>query len=137
MKTETILNNAQIIFWDFDGVIKESDEVKTKIYFDLFLCFGNEFATRVKEHHILNAGISRFVKIPLYLGWATGKVDEDLIKCFYEKFSDLSIDLVVRCPWVPGVYEYLLANHAEQNFILLTGTPHDEIQINGKINYNI
>ena len=57
-----------IIFWDFDGVIKDSVQIKSKAFGNLFAQFGNIISKRVIEHHESNGGMSRFEKIPIYLG---------------------------------------------------------------------
>ena len=58
-----------LIFWDFDGVIKESVSVKTDAYVKLFKPYGSDVCKQVKNHHLANGGMSRFNKIPLYLKW--------------------------------------------------------------------
>ena len=35
---------------------------------------------------------------------------------------------VIDAPWVPGVREYLLANHSLKRFVLLTATPEMEMK---------
>ena len=66
----TLLGRYAALFWDFDGVIKESVDVKTQAYVGLFQAFGPAVAARVREHHERHGGMSRFAKIPLYLEWA-------------------------------------------------------------------
>ena len=61
-----ILDRFKLCFWDFDGVIKESVEVKTQAYFSLFEPFGFDVANKVRMHHIANGGMSRFDKLPSY-----------------------------------------------------------------------
>ena len=58
------------IVFDFDGVIKDSLEVKSSAFNQLFSIFGDDIARRVKEHHELNGGVSRSDKLPIYLEWA-------------------------------------------------------------------
>ena len=41
------LKSAKIIFWDFDGVIKDSVEVKSAVFGQLFLPFGKIVAKKV------------------------------------------------------------------------------------------
>lgn len=53
---------AKVVFWDFDGVIKESVEIKTIAFIGLFEEFGSEVYNRVREHHIANGGMSRLKK---------------------------------------------------------------------------
>ena len=59
-------NNIKAIIFDFDGVISESVNVKTKTFAKLYLKYGKEISEKVVDHHLLNGGISRFVKFQLY-----------------------------------------------------------------------
>ena len=68
-KTKAIIKCASIVFWDFDGVIKDSVEVKAAAFERLFLPYGAEIARRVRQHHEAHGGMSRFDKVPLYLAW--------------------------------------------------------------------
>ncbi len=123
-----MLSSATLIFWDFDGVIKDSVDVKTAAYTSLFLPYGQEVASRVKRHHEVNGGISRFDKIPLYLLWAGELATPERIAEVCSRFSSLVLQAVIDSPWVPGVREYLLLNSGIQYFVLVTATPQDEIQ---------
>ena len=64
------MTNYKILFWDFDGVIKDSVEVKTQAFFQLFEPFGELVAEKVRKHHEAHGGMSRFDKFPIYLQWA-------------------------------------------------------------------
>ena len=123
-----IISNSDPIFWDFDGVIKDSVGVKTSAFKKLFLPYGQKIAERVINHHEANGGISRFEKIPLYLSWAGENVRDELVEKFCNSFSKAVFQLVIRSPWVPGVFEYLTAHHREKYFVLITATPQDEIE---------
>ena len=46
-----LFKRAEIIFWDFDGVIKESVGVKSDAYEKLFLPFGEGVAKKIRRHH--------------------------------------------------------------------------------------
>ena len=50
------------IFWDFDGVIADSVNVKTDAFYELYLPYGKNIAEKVKEYHLANGGFS-FQKI--------------------------------------------------------------------------
>jgi len=122
------LRKKQIVFWDFDGVIKDSVEVKSTGYERLFLSYGDNVVKKVREHHNAHGGISRYEKIPLYLSWAGEPASADQVRLFCDRFSNLVQQAVINAPWVPGVHEYLLANHTNQYSILMTGTPQEEIE---------
>lgn len=122
------LRAAPLIFWDFDGVIKDSVEVKTAAFERLFLPYGAEIARRVRQHHEANGGVSRFDKIPLYLAWAGEQASPAQVAAFCERFSQAVLQGVIDAPWVPGVREYLLEHCSKQYFVLVTATPQEEIE---------
>ena len=128
MLAEYRLEKFKIVFWDFDGVIKDSVSVKSRGYEKLFSSFGNKLVQRVNRHHQSHGGISRFEKIPLYLSWAEQGSNPAKVQEYCEKFSELVKQAVIDSPWVPGVYEYLKCYHTSQCFILITGTPQEEIE---------
>jgi len=124
----SLLNSAFLIFWDFDGVVKDSLDIKSLAFENLFLPFGPEIASRVRIHHERNGGVSRFEKIPLYLKWAGQLPSQLQVKEFCDRFAKCVQQGVIDAPWVPGVREYLLGNFTEQYFVLVTATPQEEIE---------
>jgi phosphoglycolate phosphatase-like HAD superfamily hydrolase len=124
----TLLKSRQVIFWDFDGVIKDSVTVKSEGYEKLFSPYGMNVVEKVRQHHSLHGGVSRYEKIPLYLSWTSTIGSPKRILDFCEQFSNLVQQAVIDSPWVPGVREYLQTNHTRQDFILITATPQHEIE---------
>jgi len=118
----------EIIFWDFDGVIKESNACKADAYENLFLPYGENVSKKVRRHHDFNGGMSRFDKIPIYLKWAGLVSTKSLVNEFCNKFSKLVYRAVIDSPNVPGVAEYLERNFKRQYFVLVTATPQREIE---------
>jgi phosphoglycolate phosphatase-like HAD superfamily hydrolase len=123
-----LLAQMQVIFWDFDGVIKDSVAVKSVGFEQLFLPYGQAVASRVRQHHEAHGGVSRFDKMPVYLGWAGLPATADNVQKFCDQFSTLVLQAVIDAAWVPGVREYLLAQHGAQYFVLVTATPQKEIE---------
>ena len=116
------------IFWDFDGVIKDSVEVKSDAFEQLFLPFGVDVARKVREHHEKNGGISRYDKLPIYLDWAGQDPSAQLISEYSEQFSRLVKQKVIDAPWVFGILNYLKSNHKKKQFFIVTATPQQEIE---------
>ena len=123
------LRKARVVFWDFDGVIKDSVEVKTQAFVKLFESYGDEITSKVKEHHEANGGISRFKKIPLYLEMTGQQASVELVDVLYNRFSILVFDGVVNADWIPGVENYIRTNPFDQIFILVSATPQSEIEL--------
>jgi phosphoglycolate phosphatase-like HAD superfamily hydrolase len=126
--TDVLLKEKQVVFWDFDGVIKDSVMVKSVGYEQLFMSYGESVVEKVRQHHKDHGGISRYEKIPLYLSWAGEPANADQVHEFCGRFSNLVKQAVIDAPWVPGVREYLQANQISQYFVLITATPQEEIE---------
>lgn len=122
------MRDRSVLFWDFDGVIKESVVVKTDAYVGLFASYGADIAERVRRHHESNGGMSRYEKIPLYLTWAGLSPTSDVVANCCRAFSEEVYQRVVDCSWVPGAREYLASNYERQRFVVVTGTPQDEME---------
>jgi phosphoglycolate phosphatase-like HAD superfamily hydrolase len=121
------LRERKVICWDFDGVIKDSVDVKTRAFVRLFERYGPEVTARVREHHEAHGGMSRYDKMPLYLGWAGEAATAEKVDEFCRRFADATLQAVIESPWVPGEREYLAANCAVQWFALVTATPQSDI----------
>ena len=121
------IKGFKVVFWDFDGVIKDSVGVKSDAFESIFLPFGRDVAAKVREHHEKNGGVSRHKKIPIYLAWANQNISSDNIDRYTQKFSSLVVQSVLESKWVPGIYDYIISNFQEQDFILVTATPFEEI----------
>ena len=129
MNLKKKIQKYKLVFWDFDGTIKESLEVKSSSFEKLFSKFGDEIAKKVRTHHEENGGVSRFRKIPLYLKWSGVEASKKKIEIYCKMFSDLVVEKITLCPWVEGVYDYINDNHNNQMFVLITATPIDEIKL--------
>ena len=133
MNKELAINKvtkARVIFWDFDGVIKDSVPVKTEAFRKLFLSYGTDIADKVVKHHLANGGVSRFKKIPYYFKEYVGKnINHKEFDRYVNNFSELVVEEVIKSPWIAGVEDFLRSNEYLQEFILVTGTPQSEIKI--------
>ena len=123
------ISSYKVIFWDFDGVIKESMEAKTWIFRELFKDYGEKIQDLVQQHHEANGGMSRFEKIPYYFReYLKQPLSEEELTQWCERFSQLAVEQVLQAEWVPGVLTYLERFYQKQEFYVVTGTPHEEIE---------
>ncbi len=121
------LDNIKILFWDFDGVIKDSVSVKTDAFVELFEIYGKEFKDKVKQHHIKNSGVSRYEKIPTYLEWCGIKPTNSEVQNLCDQFGRIVKKRVISCSWVSGVEEFLDCNYKKYIFIMVSATPQEEL----------
>jgi HAD superfamily hydrolase (TIGR01549 family) len=56
------LSQYQTLIFDCDGVILNSNKIKTQAFYDVAKVYGHEPAQTLKDYHVLNGGISRYEK---------------------------------------------------------------------------
>ena len=119
------------LFLDFDGVIKESLDVKTRAFGEILAPWGEAAMARAREHHVANGGMSRYKKIPLYLREYCGvEPTDDLVARLLDEFADKVIDEVVASPFVPGVLDLIRgAQTAALPLAIVSGTPQGEMDL--------
>lgn len=122
------INLYRALFWDFDGVIKDSVDVKTDAFVKLFKDYDADITKKIKEHHLANGGMSRFDKLPIYIQWSGQEPSEEKIQSYLKQFSQIVFQDVINSSWVPGVEAYLRENRYEQKFVLVSATPYDELK---------
>ena len=127
MLTLKSIIDSKALFFDFDGVIKDSVEVKGNAFEQLFLPQGKEIGDRVRAHHESNGGMSRYEKLPLYLHWAGLPTDQTKLEEYSRRFSGLVKQRVIESDWVPGAETYLHTNPFDQILFIITATPQSEI----------
>lgn len=121
----------EAVFFDFDGVILDSVDVKTQAFAKMFRQYGPEVEKKVVEYHLNNGGVSRFDKFRYYYEEILNKpVNEEIIERLSEQFSDLVIDGVLASPFMPGAKESLESlKEKEIPCYIVSATPHEEINL--------
>jgi phosphoglycolate phosphatase-like HAD superfamily hydrolase len=121
--------NTKAIFFDFDGVILDSVNIKTHTFELLFNNFSEKIVSKILEHHKENGGMSRFEKIKYYF---KEYIHHDLTSFEFElyckKFSELSFDLVCKCNFIFGALEFITENHNQYELHIISATPEDELK---------
>ena len=111
------LINAKIVFWDFDGVIKDSANIKLQAYIDMFADHGAEIQNKVLSIYKAGGGMSRFKLIPLLYNeiFCSALTDKQL-NTKLNLYSDMVIDRVIQSPYILGILDYLRYNFKGRNF---------------------
>lgn len=121
------MSEIKYIFFDFDGVLAESVNIKTEAFRLMYLKYGDDFANKVVAYHEANGGVSRFEKFKIFNGeWLGEAINEVRIAKLAEEFSSLVVDGVVNSKEVDGTSEFL---NSSENYIkyIITGTPTVEM----------
>ncbi len=122
------MKNVDLIFFDFDGVIAESFDVKTNGFRRLFED-RTEFVDEIVAYHCRNGGVSRYVKIRhIYKEILREPLSEELYEDLCRKYSQLVFEEVIKSPFVCGAVEFLEKYYKNVPFYIISGTPEEEMR---------
>ncbi len=126
----------QAVFFDFDGVIADTGDVKARAFATLFASCGPEVQEAVLAYHRRNGGIPRQQKLRHCLEEIAGQpCGEEKLAELGRAFAGLVLDGVLAAPLVPGALAALqgLRATAVPSFVV-SGTPQAEMRrvIEGK-----
>ncbi len=116
------------IVFDFDGVILQSVNIKTRAFEALFSSESPEAVARIRDHHLAHGGVSRYEKFRhAYREILRRPLPAEEEKALGERFNVLVEEAVSVCPWVPGAREFLEARHKQLPLFVASGTPQEEL----------
>jgi phosphoglycolate phosphatase-like HAD superfamily hydrolase len=113
--------------FDFDGVVLESVAIKTIAFRRLFA--DHPEGERIVAYHLEHGGISRFRKFRWFYEEVRGEpLTEAESERLGERFSELVLDEIRRCAFVPGARELLERLAPRLPLFVASGTPEDELR---------
>ncbi len=116
------------IFFDFDGVICESVNIKTEAFYEMYLSYGEEIAKKIKKYHIENGGKPREEKfIYFHTQIIKDGIDEIKIQKLSSMFSGLVLKKIIKAPFVKGINHFLSTNNNQYRCFIISATPQKEI----------
>ena len=117
------------IIFDFDGVLAESVDVKTRAFESLYAEYGDRIVEQVRDYHLQHGGISRFEKFRYYHEVLLGKtLTKDEENQLGDRFSQYVEDAVVKSVYVAGAYNFLENYYQSIPLFVASGTPDDELK---------
>jgi phosphoglycolate phosphatase-like HAD superfamily hydrolase len=116
------------LIFDFDGVIVESEHIKSRAFAAIYRQHGLAVMQAAVAHHEANGGISRRKKLRHCHRALLGiDVDADALDDLCRRFSALVEDEVVACGWVPGAQVVLEQQLGRRPMFIVSGTPEEEL----------
>lgn len=120
---------TRVIIFDFDGVIVDSNHVKTDAFVKLFMDYPQHIRDSVKRFHLENGGMSRFDKFRhIYANFIKEPLSDEKFKMLCDGFNKLVVDNVVNAPIFEGVQEFLEKHKDKYRLYIVSGTPEGEIR---------
>lgn len=117
------------IVFDFDGVIVESNDVKTEAFRDVFARFP-EHADAMMAYHHANVSASRFAKFDHLIVERLGRESDPALRAeLAAEYSRRTIDRVAGVPLVEGAREMLDEFSPRLPLYLASVTPQEDLDI--------
>lgn len=117
------------IIFDFDGVLVESVDIKTKAFVQLFNLEEEDVVRLIISYHRKHCGISRFEKFRyIYKNILKRELSDKEFRYLCHKFSMLVANEVVMAPYVNGTKEFLDMYAIKYKCFVSSATPQNEIE---------
>ena len=117
------------VFFDFDGVLANSVDVKTRAFCALYAPFGDAVVAAVRDYHLAHGGISRYEK---FRHWqrslVKGPADDATLEDLAGRFAAEVKRQVIAAPEIPGAGAALAALDGRMPLFVVSGTPEGELR---------
>ena len=120
--------HIKLVILDFDGVIVESNDIKDKVFQQIFSRYPEHYEALLNFHRI-NVSISRYAKFDFLLQTIGQKNNEELKKNLLEDFSALTLELMKTVPFVKGAISFLEEMYQQLPLYLASVTPIQDLEI--------
>lgn len=125
-----IANYSSLVF-DCDGVLLNSNQVKTKAFYQATLPYGQAAAQAMVEYHVANGGISRYKKFHYFLQQLVPRFAPEVKGPNLEQLLDTYAQQVrqglLTCEVADGLEE-LRAQTSEARWLVVSGGDQSELR---------
>lgn len=115
------------LVFDCDGVVLNSNQVKTQAFYQATLPYGEEAAQRLVDFHVNNGGISRYKKFALFLDEMTGGRDGPTLEQLLDSYAERVRDGLMACEVAPGL-DALRKATPNTRWLIVSGGDQDELR---------
>jgi len=122
------INQYQTLVFDCDGVVLNSNKIKTQAFYDVAKIYGHEFAQALKDYHVQNGGISRYAKFEYLLTEILGKrLIQSELKQLLDNFALEVKKALLTCEIAEGL-DQLKAKTSNANWLIVSGGDQTELR---------
>ena len=128
MNSKLELTQYQTLVFDCDGVVLNSNKIKTQAFYEATKHFGHEPAQALVDYHVKNGGISRYLKFEYFITQILQQsFDETLNQDLLERFANAVKQGLMTCEIAVGL-DQLKAQTPNANWLIVSGGDQQELR---------
>ncbi|MHC8732349.1 HAD family hydrolase [Arenicellales bacterium IMCC56312] len=116
-----------VIILDCDGVILDSNNLKSQIMGRTVSNYGDELKDAFVCYHKRNGGLSRYEKFDYFLRHITNNFSEGEYSRLLNQFSSLAEDALLNAPLANGAIEFLQKHYKRYSLFVVSGGDQMEL----------
>jgi len=122
------LDQYQTLIFDCDGVILNSNKLKTQAFYQATLPYGESKAQAMVDYHVQNGGISRYCKFEYFLEQIMGvRIDPQELENLLITYAKFVREGLMGCEIAQGIHELRQAtSHAR--WLVVSGGDQAELR---------
>jgi HAD superfamily hydrolase (TIGR01549 family) len=115
--------------FDCDGVVLDSNRIKTDAFFRAAEPYGAQYARQLADYHVKNGGISRYIKFQHFITGILGResVDEAELSQLLSTYAEYVKQGLLSCDAAPGI-DRLRQLTKDSNWLIVSGGDQAELR---------
>lgn len=115
------------LIFDCDGVILDSNKIKTKAFYQAALPYGKSAAKKLVNFHITNGGISRYKKFSYFLEKIIAQNNSSELNFLLKNYASYVNQELLYCDIAPGL-DKLRIKTSGKRWLIVSGGCQDELR---------
>lgn len=127
MSMRRLVDEYSTLVFDCDGVVLNSNQIKTQAFYRATLPYGEEAAQRLVDFHVNNGGISGYKKFALFLEEMTGGREGPNLEQLLDSYAVRVRDGLMACEVAPGL-DALRKAAPKARWLIVSGGDQTELR---------
>ena len=125
-----MFENYKTILWDFDGVILNSNIIRTKGFIEIFKDFPNNYTAQLVKYHEEMGGLSRYHKIEYFFTKIMKKkINQEEILFYAEKYKSFMLNNLVNKRFIINeTLDYIKQNRNIFSMHIVSASDENELK---------
>ncbi len=121
------LSDYETIAFDCDGVVLNSNKIKSQAFFDAAAPYGEEAAQELYNYHIARGGISRYAKFEYFLEKIVPGKEGPSFEELLDRYAAYSFKGLMSCE-IAGGLEELRKQTSNSRWMIVSGGDQNELR---------